>query len=244
MEGSDGGEPDAASAVEAFLSGSLLPGNRLDLSVEQLSSPVPSAGAIWCCLGNAFDGESLGSGSPHGGATAPLDAFLRAASAVSGPSDGVVIPGDGAGGLRRVRHRLEVALLLAKPPPSDDPLSAVAACTLALDLAATGSEDRSLRKSFRTLCPLGPVLIPWPGLSRIASTEWTLQVNGETRQRTGLTGLQRGPAEVVSLLHESVGLGRGDLVLLGAPAGGGILQRGDSVVATWGLGPELTLVVR
>lgn len=234
---------DAVGMMEAQAAGSVSPSTRLELNSEQLENPLHGSGAVWCCLGNALPSGVGDSGSADSDEIPPFDAFVRASSSVSGPVDGVVIPSDSAGRLRRVRHELEVALLLGDSPSVEDPLSSVTAVSLALDLAATGSEDRSLRKSLPTLCPLGPVLIPWLGLNQLVSSVWTLRVNGETRQTTSLADLRRGPAEVLSSLHSCVGLARGDLVLLGAPAGGGFLERGDSAVASWDLGPDLRLEV-
>ena len=195
-------------------------------------NPLSGIGSVWCCLGNAGE-DSAG----------PFDAFVRSNGSLSGAVDGVRVPADSAGGLRKVRHELEVGLILGDEPGAE-PLKAVSGVFLALDLAASGDEDRSFRKSFPTLCPVGPVVVPVEHAGTLSELSVELAVNGVVRQSTRVADLLRGPSEVLSLLHRSVGLARGDVVLMGAPSGGGFLVPGDDVRGCWTLPTELRVATR
>ncbi|MGA1555592.1 MAG: fumarylacetoacetate hydrolase family protein [Ilumatobacteraceae bacterium] len=221
--------------LDGFRSGRLVLGEAIDDGGDW-ESPLVGVASIWCCLGNA-------PGVSDGDAPPPFDAFVRAPSSLSGAVDGVRVPVAPDRATRGVRHELEVGLLLGSTPEFDDPLGAVSAVVLALDLAAAGSEDRSFRKSFPTFCPVGPVVVPIEWCPDLASLTVELTVNGSCRQTTAVADLVRGPAEVLRLLGQAVGPGRDHLVLLGAPPDGGRLAAGDAVVARWGIGPDLVLEV-
>src|SRR5262252_9571970 len=84
--------------------------------------------------------------------------FLKACSALVGPSEGIALRKLD----RRNDHEVELAVVMGKRANNvsrDDALKYVAGYTIGLDLTIRGPEERSLRKSADTYAVLGPWLV-------------------------------------------------------------------------------------
>ena len=91
--------------------------------------------------------------------------------------------------------------------------------------AKGGPWDRA--KAFADSAPLGA----FREGALVDGTEITLTVNGEVRQRSEIAKMIWGVGEIVDYLRADMGLGAGDLVFTGTPAGVGAVKRGDELVA-------------
>ena len=161
---------------------------------------------------------------------------------------------------RRVDHEAELALVIGRDGRDLAPARAmehVAGYTVANDLTARSlqGDDRKrghpwLRaKNMDGFCPLGPCLVPRDALD-IGDLRVTARVRHagaaafELRQDATTADLVVGVPEALAWLSRHLTLRRGDLVLMGTPAGVGPLVDGDLVVcAVEGIG-ELATTLR
>ena len=155
--------------------------------------------------------------------------FLKPSTAVIGPGDGIVRPA-GAG---RVDYEGELAVVvgrLVRRLEAASSMQAVLGFTCANDVtardlqAADGQWTRA--KGFDTFCPLGPWIETDLDSSDLAIR--TL-VNGETRQQSRTSLMQRDVASLLAFITSVMTLLPGDVVLTGTPAGVGPLEVGDRV---------------
>ena len=109
--------------------------------------------------------------------------FLKANSALVGPSEGVAVRFPD----RRTDHEAELGMIIGRTACDvsyDDALDYVAGYAIALDMVVRGTEDRSLRKSVDTYAVLGPWLTTADEIADPDAIAFELTVNGETRQKS------------------------------------------------------------
>ncbi|GIP38060.1 fumarylacetoacetate hydrolase [Paenibacillus sp. J31TS4] len=88
-------------------------------------------------------------------------------------------------------------------------------------------------KGFRNSAPLGPFR-PYPGTEAFRETAFRLEKNGETVQRGTAAEMIFSPQQLVDYVAAQYGLGEGDLIFTGTPAGVGGLADGDRLELFWG----------
>ena len=114
--------------------------------------------------------------------------FLKASSAIAGPSEGVRLPPLD----RRVDHEVELVAIIGKEGhriPRDRALQHVAAYSIGLDMTVRGPEDRSWRKSFDTFAVIGPWLVTADEIPDPGDLDLSLTVNGSLRQSANTSAL-------------------------------------------------------
>jgi 2-keto-4-pentenoate hydratase/2-oxohepta-3-ene-1,7-dioic acid hydratase in catechol pathway len=162
---------------------------------------------------------------------------------------------------RRVDHEVELAVVIGVDGKDIAPERAfehVAGYTVANDLTARSlqKDDRArghpwLRaKNLDGFCPLGPCLVPRDALD-VSDLRVTARVRvagaeqDELRQDARTRDLVVDVPQALAWLSRHLTLRRGDLVLMGTPAGVGPLGDGDRVVcAVEGIGDLETLIHR
>jgi 2-keto-4-pentenoate hydratase/2-oxohepta-3-ene-1,7-dioic acid hydratase in catechol pathway len=157
--------------------------------------------------------------------------FLKAASSLVGPGEGIVIRMPD----RRTDHEVELAVVIGREAsrvPRAEALRYVAGYAIGLDITIRGSEDRSLRKSADTYSVLGPWLVTADEIPDPGSLDLQLMVNGELRQQSNTRYLILGVAELVELASSFYTLHPGDLIFTGTPEGVSPIEPGDHIVAT------------
>src|SRR5262249_40101988 len=85
--------------------------------------------------------------------------FLKANSSISGPEDAIVLP-DIRG--REVHHECELAIVIGKTArniPLEQALDCVFGYACLIDVTVRGKEERVMRKSYDSFCPIGPSLV-------------------------------------------------------------------------------------
>lgn len=156
--------------------------------------------------------------------------FLKATSAVVGPSEGVKLVHTD----RRNDHEVELALVIgsaAKNVSAAQALGHIAGYCIGLDMTIRGPEERSLRKSPDSYCVLGPWLATPEELGDPGALRVTISVNGETRQDASTGDLILGVAQLVAWASSFYTLHPGDVLLTGTPQGVGPVKPGDVMVA-------------
>lgn len=87
-------------------------------------------------------------------------------------------------------------------------------------------------KGFKNSAPIGEWL-PYPGASALADNEFVLMRNGEEAQRGKASDMLFNVSELIKYVGENYGLGAGDIIYTGTPAGVAALHDGDQLQAIW-----------
>jgi 2-keto-4-pentenoate hydratase/2-oxohepta-3-ene-1,7-dioic acid hydratase in catechol pathway len=241
------GYPSHVDAVQAAVEA----GPRLSLWALPLDAPSPRPRTLLAAPVNfaPHKGE-LGDRSPDKG---KLDArqmglIVLAPASVTGPRGAIELP-DLPG--REFHYEGEIAVVIGKPAHGvtrAEALEHVLGYTGLLDITMRigpqGQEDRSMRKSFHTFTPIGPLLLTADEVPDPAALSLELSLNGEVRQRGALDQLIVDVPDLVAKASQMVPLEPGDVIATGTPAGVGAFRPGDTVTLTVpGVG-ELIMDVR
>jgi len=152
--------------------------------------------------------------------------FLKATSALVGPSEGVALRYLD----RRNDHEVELALVIGKRADrvrAADWARYVAGYAIGLDMTIRGPEERSLRKSVDSYCVVGPWLVTADEIADPAGLTLSIAVNGEIRQKANTRDLVLGLGTLVELASSFYTLLPGDIILTGTPEGVGPVRPGD-----------------
>jgi 2-keto-4-pentenoate hydratase/2-oxohepta-3-ene-1,7-dioic acid hydratase in catechol pathway len=170
--------------------------------------------------------------------------FLKANSSLSGPRDPIVLPDLPD---REIHHECELAIIIGKGGRSisrERALEHVFGYSCLIDVVIRGKEERVMRKSFDSFCPMGPYLTTLDEVPDYANIDLELSVNGELRQKANTRNLIVGVPEMIAMASSVMTLYPGDVIASGTPAGVGPLQAGDKVaILIAGVG-EMTLDVK
>lgn len=205
--------------IEAACAGA----EAIDLARLSLRSPVANPGKIIAVRGNyrRTDGDCTGI------ATVP-DLFLKAASSVAGPADGIALGLPG----RRVDHEVELVVVVGRRVERAADAArpdVVAGYCVGVDLTMRGPEDRGLRKSLDGFTVLGPWLTTADEVEEPGGLAIELAINGEVRQRGHTSRLSHGVPALLAAAAGYFTLQPGDLLMTGTPPGVGPLESGDAV---------------
>jgi 2,4-didehydro-3-deoxy-L-rhamnonate hydrolase len=152
--------------------------------------------------------------------------FLKATSALVGPSEGVALRYLD----RRNDHEVELALVIGKRADrvrAADWAQYVAGYSIGLDMTIRGPEERSLRKSVDSYCVVGPWLVTPDEIADPTGLALSLAVNGEQRQKANTRDLVLGLGTLVELASSFYTLLPGDIIMTGTPEGVGPVRPGD-----------------
>lgn len=172
-----------------------------------------------------------------------LGFFLKASSSLCGPDTPIVLP---AVGDREVHHEAELAVIVGRPGRHiavDEAHEFIFGYSCLMDVTVRGSQERVMRKSFDTFCPMGPTLVTRDEVTDPDCLEISLSVNGEQRQRANTRDMILDVASLVSLASSVATLYPGDVIATGTPAGVGPLRDGDTVSMSISEVGELTMHV-
>jgi 2-keto-4-pentenoate hydratase/2-oxohepta-3-ene-1,7-dioic acid hydratase in catechol pathway len=185
-------------------------------------------------------GEEMGSRLP----AEPL-LFIKPATAVVGPEDGIVYPEMSA----RVDYEGELAVVVGRRARNVTEAEAgkyILGYTCCNDVTARDLQARDKQwtraKGFDTFAPLGPCIETEldPYHLRLET-----RLNGEVKQSTSTGDLVFGVYELVSFISRVMTLLPGDVIATGTPGGIGPMQPGDTVeVEIEGIGRLRNKVVR
>ncbi len=157
--------------------------------------------------------------------------FLKACSALAGPSEGIALRKLD----RRNDHEVELAVIIGKRANNvsrEDALKYVAGYSIGLDLTIRGPEERSLRKSADSYAVLGPWLVTADEIPEPGNLNLKISVNGEERQNSNTKYMILGVPELIEFASAFYTLHPGDIIMTGTPEGVSPIQPGDKVLAT------------
>ncbi len=154
--------------------------------------------------------------------------FLKANSAIVGPSEGLAIRFPD----RRNDHEAEVVVVIGKQGsdiPMANALDYVTGYSLGLDMTVRGREDRSFRKSPDGYAVLGPWLATEDEIPDPEKLPLELRLNGEVRQSSSTSELIYGVKRLIEFASSFYTLYPGDLIYTGTPDGVGPVNPGDVI---------------
>ncbi|WP_027091251.1 fumarylacetoacetate hydrolase family protein [Cohnella thermotolerans] len=140
-----------------------------------------------------------------------------------------------------VHYEAELVLFVSEPYRPDRPLDEqISHFTVGLDFTLRDVQDKIKAKGypwleakgFRNSAAVGNWL-PYPGIDELAKRDFTLRLNGREVQRGNMKDMVFSIGELAEFVNERFGLGAGDLLYTGTPAGVGALQSGDRLVLEW-----------
>ena len=157
-----------------------------------------------------------------------------------------VIPMDGnelelPGGMGEVHFELEIVLRIGRTyEDGADADSLIDAMSLGLDLTLRDVQSKLkskghpwlAAKGFKSSAPLGEWM-PYPGEQALSEREFVLERNGAEAQRGCSKDMLFSISELIHFIGRNYGLGPGDIIYTGTPAGVAALSSGDRLVALW-----------
>lgn len=162
------------------------------------------------------------------GSIAEQGLFLKAASALAGPAQGVALRFPE----RLNHHELELGVVIGKTASNlaqAEALSCIAGYAIALDMTVRGPEDRSMRKSVDSYAVLGPWLVTADEIADPQALGMRLLVDGELRQQTSTSEMIMGIAEQIAWASRFYTLHPGDILMSGTCAGVGPVVPGNTM---------------
>ncbi|SAL41942.1 fumarylacetoacetate hydrolase family protein [Caballeronia humi] len=156
--------------------------------------------------------------------------FLKANSSLSGPADPIVLPQIPN---RQIHHECELAIIIGRGGREisrDDALAHVFGYACLIDVVVRGKEERVMRKSYDTFCPVGPYIVTADEVPDYDAIDLKLSVNGEVRQQASTRDLIVDIPEMIRMASAVMTLYPGDIIATGTPAGVGPINGGDKVV--------------
>ncbi len=208
----------ALAAIDAARLPAVEPGTRL-------GCPVGGVGKI-VCVGLNYADHAAEAGLP---APAEPVLFMKATSALSGPTDAVRIPP----GALKTDWEVELGIVIGtrmQQVAEADALAHVAGYVLANDVSERsyqmergGQWDKG--KGCDTFAPVGPWLVTTDEIPDPHAIGLWLEVNGQRMQDGQTRNFIFGVPRVLAYISQFMTLEPGDLVLTGTPAGVGLGQK-------------------
>ncbi len=207
-------------------------GQRKKIADVHLHSPVANPGKIIAAPVNYLKHQAeaqTDAGISFGSVVKTIDhygLFIKASSALAGPSDGVVAWLDD----RRIDHEVELCVVIGEGGRNisrADAFAHVAGYTIGLDMSVRGTEDRSYRKSFDSFAVIGPWLVTADEFGDPSAVDFELRVNGDVRQKANTRDLIFDIPKLIMHASNAFTLDPGDIIMTGTPEGVGPVKPGD-----------------
>jgi 2,4-didehydro-3-deoxy-L-rhamnonate hydrolase len=185
----------------------------------RLGCPLAGVGKIVCIGLNYTDhAEEVGLPLPK----EPL-LFIKATSAITGPSDSIVRPR----GAVKLDYEVELGAVIgrdARNVSEADALRHVAAYCIVDDVSERAFQmehggTTTKGKSADTFAPIGPWLVTAEAMADPQALEVWTTVNGESRQRGNTKNMIFTVRQLVAYVSRFMSLRAGDIISTGTPAG-------------------------
>jgi len=169
--------------------------------------------------------------------------FLKANSSISGPCDPIVLPAIKG---PEVHHECELAIFIGRGGRGislQDAMNHIFGYACLMDMTVRGKQERVMRKSFDTFCPIGPYIVTADEVSDPANLDLQLTVNGAVKQKANTRDLVLDIPNMIVMASSVMTLYPGDIIATGTPEGVGPLAAGDEVTITIAQVGSMTLSV-
>jgi len=222
----------------------------VDMTIDQGIGPEGLSGSELKRWAENMMDERAARGEPY--------VFVKLPSAITGPSDPIVLPPTTA----KPDWELELGVVIGRAARNvhrDDALDYVAGYAIVNDISARDLIPRTdykllgtdwlVSKSPPTFLPFGPHLVPACFVEKPQDLRLLLKLNGQVMQDESTADMIFGIARQIEYISWHVQLWPGDLICTGSPAGNGThynryLQPGDVIEASIeGLGVQRNLCI-
>ena len=169
--------------------------------------------------------------------------FLKANSALVGPSEGVALRFPD----RRNDHEVELAVVIGKKAdrvPKEGALQYIAGYAIGLDMTVRGTEDRSVRKSIDSYAVLGPWMVTADEIDDPNNLDFEITVNGVSKQKSNTKYLIYNIERLIEFCSSFYSLLPGDIIMTGTPEGVAPVEAGDVMHCTMEKIGEMDVTVR
>jgi 2,4-diketo-3-deoxy-L-fuconate hydrolase len=219
--------------IDALLSGA----KRYPLARVALSAPLTNPSKIIGIARNrrglAEEKIDLGGGSGVSRQDGdPIQMFVKATSAISGPADGVTLRFPD----RRTDPEAELTVIIGRVGtdiPEAEALDHVFGYCIGLDMTLRGKESPSSRKSIDTYAGLGPWIVTTDELADPDNVATSFELNGRLIQSSNTKDLAFNIRQIISHASTFYTLHPGDAIMVGTPVGFEPVKPGDVMVATF-----------
>jgi 2,4-diketo-3-deoxy-L-fuconate hydrolase len=172
--------------------------------------------------------------------------FTKSAASITGPSGEIVKPAH----VQLLDYEIELTVVLAKATlgpqqvTRDNLHDYVAGICIGNDVSARDIQIPQMQfhkgKSYRTFCPLGPVLclLDKEDMHYLDALDLELKVNGKVRQTDSSGELVFKPAETLSEFSQIADFTAGDVLMTGTPSGCALGLPSPLMLRLFGLIPE------
>lgn len=216
----------------------------VDAARVDLLSPITSDAKV-LCQGANYRQHMLDSGVDPDDKQFNMF-FTKSSASITGPTGRIVKPRH----VQLLDYEIELTLVLAKK--TDGPVQVspanlhefIAGICIGNDVSARDIQIPQMQfhkgKSYRTFCPLGPVLclLDQGEMHYLDEMQLRLTVNGETRQDDSSANLVYKPAETLTEYSQIQDFEPGDVVMTGTPSGCALGLPSPMLVRMSGLLPE------
>lgn len=216
----------------------------IPLDSVQLLSPITAPAKV-LCQGANYRQHMMDSGVNPDDKTFNMF-FTKSTASITGPNGKIVKPRH----VQLLDYEIELALVLGKR--TDGPIEVtnqnlhefVAGICIGNDVSARDIQIPQMQfhkgKSYRTFCPLGPILclLEKDELHYLNKLQLTLTVNDRCRQQDNTENLVYKPAETLSEMSQIQDFEPGDVLMTGTPAGCALGLPSPTLVRLSSLLPE------
>lgn len=219
-------------------------GEAIDAAQVELLSPITTPAKV-LCQGANYRQHMIDSGMDPEAKTFNMF-FTKSTASITDPVGKIIRPRQ----VQLLDYEIELTLVLGKRTQGPVQVKAenlheyVAGICIGNDVSARDIQIPQMQfhkgKSYRTFCPLGPVLclLDSQEMRYLDELQLTLTVNGERRQRDNSANLVFKPAEALSEYSEIQDFEPGDVLMTGTPAGCALGLPKPALVKIIGLLPE------
>jgi 2-keto-4-pentenoate hydratase/2-oxohepta-3-ene-1,7-dioic acid hydratase in catechol pathway len=169
--------------------------------------------------------------------------FLKANSSISGPADPIVLPAIKG---PEIHHECELAIFIGRGGRGitlEHAMEHIFGYACLMDMTVRGQQERVMRKSFDTFCPIGPYIVTADEISDPADLDLQLTVNSTVKQKANTSDLILDIPNMIVMASSVMTLYPGDIIATGTPAGVGPLAAGDEVTISIAQVGSMTLPV-
>ena len=160
--------------------------------------------------------------------------FLKARSALIGPSQPVIVRRPHTSIENRNDHEVELVAVIGRRGTRirrQDSMKFVCGYCIGLDMTLRGPQFAGMRKSIDTYAVLGPWFVTADEFGDPGDKDLSIRVNGELRQNGNTWDLIYDVPQLIEFASSYYTLEPGDLIYTGTPAGVGPVKGGDVMVA-------------
>lgn len=216
----------------------------LDVAAVELLSPITSDARV-LCQGANYRQHMVDSGMDPDAKQFNMF-FTKSSASIHAPSGRIVKPRH----VQLLDYEIELTLVLGRRTTGPIEVTAanlheqVAGICIGNDVSARDIQIPQMQfhkgKSYRTFCPLGPVLclLDKDEMHYLDEMQLHLTVNGETRQDDNSANLVFKPAETLTEYSQIADFAPGDVLMTGTPSGCALGLPSPALVKVSGLLPE------